>query len=174
MTEGAFPALIRALHDSDVSQHPHPQVVLVYFEIAHRYIRYLDRPAVLRLFQTLLGSQGVLSGNALLRGRAAYFLLKVAETQEGKAANVLEAVLPQLTGKKTVCYMCVPDLLVICTLRWSTLGLAYRIGVDGSVYVLGCIAVVSIPFHRSNVALDAFRLVHFVTRNGAKIRSLAA
>jgi hypothetical protein len=125
MTEGAFPALIRALHDSDVSQHPHPQVVLVYFEIAHRYIRYLDRPAVLRLFRTLLGSQGVLSGNALLRGRAAYFLLKVAETQEGKAANVLEAVLPQLTGKKTVCYVYARQtcwLYVHCAgLRWAWL-----------------------------------------------------
>ena len=34
-----------------------------------------------------------------MRGRAAYFLLKVAETQEGKNANAVDAVYPLLTGK---------------------------------------------------------------------------
>lgn len=98
LSEGAFPNLIRALHESDVAQHPHPQVVLVYYEIAHRYIRYLDRTAVLRLFQAMLGQHGVLSQDSFLRGRAAYFLLKVAETQEGKNANVAEAVFSALAG----------------------------------------------------------------------------
>jgi hypothetical protein len=98
LSDGAFPALIRALHDSDVSLHAHPQVVIVYFEISHRYIRYLSKEAIQRLCQTLLGRQGVLGSNVQLRGRAAYFLLKVAESQEGKNANVLDSAYAQLSG----------------------------------------------------------------------------
>ena len=97
--EGQFPSLIRAIHESDVSQHRHPQVLLVYFELSHRYIRFLDRAAILRLFQCLLGPKGVHSSDSFVRGRAAYFLLKVAETQEGKNANAVDAVYPLLTGK---------------------------------------------------------------------------
>lgn len=78
--------------------HRHPQVVLVYFEISQRYIRYLDKTAVQRLFQAMLSNQGVRSAHTFLRSRAAYFLLKVAETQEGKNANALESIYPQLSG----------------------------------------------------------------------------
>ena len=44
--------------------HAHPQVVLVYFEVSLRYIKFLGSQAVLRLFQALLSRQGVLSKNA--------------------------------------------------------------------------------------------------------------
>lgn len=111
LSEGPFPSLIRALQDSDLVMHPHPQVVLVYFEISHRYIRHLDKAAILRLVQSLLGRQGVRCGNNLVRGRAAYFLLKVAESQEGKAANLIESVYTQLSG---TLYINAFILLIIC------------------------------------------------------------
>jgi hypothetical protein len=122
LAEGAFPALIRALHDSDVSLHAHPQVVLVYFEISHRYIRYLSREAILRLCQALLGRQGVQSSNVQLRGRAAYFILKVAESQEGKNANVVDSVYAQLSGKffkMFICRSCARmSVALCCTVFW--------------------------------------------------------
>lgn len=33
VNEGTFPALIAALHQTDVSSHPHPQVILAYYEV---------------------------------------------------------------------------------------------------------------------------------------------
>lgn len=98
LNEGTFPQLIRALQETDIAQHRHPQVLLVYFELSHRYIKHLPRDAILRVLQALLGRRGALHQDALVRGRAAYFALKICETQEGKNANVLESVYPQLSG----------------------------------------------------------------------------
>jgi len=98
LQEGIFPALVRALHDTDIALHPHPQVLLVYFEIAHRYIKHLSRDAILRVFQAMLGRRGVLHPDALVRGRAAYYVHKICECPEGKNANLLESVYPMLSG----------------------------------------------------------------------------
>lgn len=152
LAEGAFPALIRALHDSDVSLHAHPQVVLVYFEISHRYIRYLSRDAILRLCQALLGRQGVQSGNVQLRGRAAYLLLKVAESQEGKNADVVDSVYAQLSGEYKILR------------RTSFRSLRAR-----ACLLPLCVTWVS--FHRSNVTLEAFRLC-LLPLHGAKSLAL--
>lgn len=99
LLEGAFPALVRALHDTDIVQHAHPQVLLVYFEISHRYIKHLSREAILRVLQAMLGRRGVLHQHSLVRGRAAYYVHKMCESPEGKGANVLEGVYPMLSGE---------------------------------------------------------------------------
>lgn len=117
LLEGAFPGLVRALQETDIAQHAHPQVLLVFFEISHRYIKHLSKEAILRVFLVMLGRRGVLHSDSLVRGRAAYYILKICESQEGRAANMLEAVYPQLSGSSTLLHsnpscLCVSSLVV--------------------------------------------------------------
>jgi exportin-T len=91
---------VRALQDTDVAQHAHPQVVLMYYEVSYRYLKFLEPGAIQRLFLLLLGKKGVLHPKSHMRSRCAYLVHKIAESQEGKAVNLLEAAYQSLAGKE--------------------------------------------------------------------------
>jgi hypothetical protein len=55
-----FVALIDALHQSDIGQHGHSQVLLIYFEICARYIKFVNNMKLIeRIASLLLSSQGI-------------------------------------------------------------------------------------------------------------------
>lgn len=93
VTEGKFPAIVNALHETDIGRHPHAQVVLAYFEVAARYIKQCSTASVCKLVTTMLGESGLRhSSDTHLRTRTAYLLLKVVEGLQGQAALLLPVV----------------------------------------------------------------------------------
>ena len=92
VNEGTFPALIVAIHKTDISSHPHPQVVLAYFEICVRYIKHADSPSVRQFVTAMVDRRGLRNANKQVRCRTAYFLFKTAEALEGKASTLLSVV----------------------------------------------------------------------------------
>lgn len=92
VNEGTFPALITAIHQTDIAAHPHAQVVLAYFEICVRYIRHADAQSVKRFVEAMVDRRGLRNANKQVRCRTAYFLFKTAEALEGKASTLLSVV----------------------------------------------------------------------------------
>lgn len=92
VNEGTFPALIIAIHKTDISSHPHPQVVLAYFEICVRYIKHADSLSVRQFVTAMVDRRGLRSSNKQVRCRTSYFLFKTAEALEGKASTLLSVV----------------------------------------------------------------------------------
>ena len=92
VNEGTFPALIAAIHTTDIASHPHAQVVLAYYEICVRYIRHADSPSVRRFVTAMVDRRGLRHSSKQVRCRTAYFLFKTAEALEGKASTLLSVV----------------------------------------------------------------------------------
>lgn len=87
LSDGPFPELIRALHGTDVAQHPHPQVLLWYYDLS---VRYLPQAMDLapQVAQTMVGPHGLFHGELQVRCKAAQCLLRLVE-QMGPGAIVL-------------------------------------------------------------------------------------
>ena len=64
VSSGVFPQLVSALHSTDVSMHPHPQVVMAYFEICSRYARISKLEDVQKVVGSMVGRQGLRNRNA--------------------------------------------------------------------------------------------------------------
>ena len=65
LSEGRFPALIRALHGTDIAQHPHPQVLLSYLDLAVRYLpQTLDQAPAVAQTMVRRGQGGALGGRS--------------------------------------------------------------------------------------------------------------
>lgn len=59
VSSGMFPQLVSALHSTDVIMHPHPQVVMAYFEICSRYAR-ISRPSdIQKVVAGMVGPPGL-------------------------------------------------------------------------------------------------------------------
>ncbi len=98
VSEGTFPLLVQAIHQTDVAAHAHPQVLLSYFEIALRYIKLVDLATVAKVVGSLASAHGLRSKNPLIRNRSAYFVVKVVEAMEGKSSQLLGAIAGPLSG----------------------------------------------------------------------------
>eukprot|EP01038_Epipyxis_sp_PR26KG_P005330 gene5330-7396_t len=83
IASGTFPALIQAIHQTDVINHSHPQVALVYFEISFRYIKLVDVSVIQRIASSLVNDRGLTNPDRMIRAKASYFLLKIMESMEG-------------------------------------------------------------------------------------------
>jgi len=81
VTEGAFPALLKALHQSDVVSHPHWAVKVLYFELADRYWKHIreDSALVGSVLQRLCSELGILSPQPTLRARCCFLLKSIAK-----------------------------------------------------------------------------------------------
>lgn len=96
LQEGTFPQLVVALHRSDLSRHNHPHVLMLYYDIAVRYVKILKTypdlvPAVL---EGLCGPRGLLHGDRVLRGRACYNLSRLVKALVPDIAPLAGAVVP--------------------------------------------------------------------------------
>ncbi len=98
VNEGSFPLLVQAIHQTDVASHPHPQVLLSYFEIALRYIKLVDIGTVGGIVSSLVGPHGLRNANVMMRNRSAYFVIKVVEAMDGRSSQLLSSVAAPLSG----------------------------------------------------------------------------
>ena len=89
---GSFPTLINALHASDISEHAHPQVLLVYFELCVRYLNLCTPASLQRVAEVLCGPRGLRHPDKAVRARAAYSMKGVADGFDFKAYLLLSHV----------------------------------------------------------------------------------
>ena len=102
VNEGTFPSLIVAIHSTDIAQHPHPQVLLSYFEISLRYVKLVDINILLSVVQnlvTVLRRPAANTGGLMIRNKCAYFIAKIAEAMEGKSSQLLASVGNHIAGE---------------------------------------------------------------------------
>lgn len=90
--EGTFPQLLQALHDTDISSHPHPQVILTYFELCARYVKQSTEASLCRVVTNVLSRGLRHPTDAQVRSRSAYLFLKMVEGLETKAATLVPVV----------------------------------------------------------------------------------
>ena len=77
-----FREIIIALHQSDVTAHPHREVLLLYYDIGVRYATVLkDAPDLLtRLLGALSGEHGLQHSHERVRSRCCYLLLRLVKS----------------------------------------------------------------------------------------------
>lgn len=92
VNDGAFPALINALAGTDITSHPHPQVLLIFFDIAMRYTKLCLPSSIRSIVSGIVGPGGLHHHAAQVRTRAAYCFLRLTESMEARA----HALLPYL------------------------------------------------------------------------------
>ena len=90
--EGAFPQLLQALHETDVTLHSHPQVLLAYFELCSRYVKQSTEASLCRMVGSLLTHGLRHPTHVQVRCRCAYLFLKMVEGLETKAATLVPVV----------------------------------------------------------------------------------
>jgi hypothetical protein len=110
VAEGNFPAILTALHASDVSSHPHPMVVVLYLETAERYWRQLRASAIASSDVSVVGAvvermcAGLTAAHSpTLRTRSAFLLKSLVkrlgpQLMEPFAPTVLAGIRGGLKG----------------------------------------------------------------------------
>lgn len=91
-SQGPFPALINALASTDVASHSHPQVLLVYFDIAMRYTKLCLPSSIHSITAGLVSSSGMHHSDQKVRVRAAYCFLRITESLDNRAYMLLPYV----------------------------------------------------------------------------------
>ena len=87
LKDAAFREIVMALHRSDVSSHPHREVLLLYYDLSVRYSSLLkDSPELLALLLgSLSGSRGLQHPHERVRCRCCYLLLRLIKSVGAKA-----------------------------------------------------------------------------------------
>lgn len=82
MRNEAFRNLLIGLHSSDITQHPHREVLTLYYETSVRYYPLLkDRPDLLqKVLDAMTGTRGLQHENAKARSRCCYLLLRLIKS----------------------------------------------------------------------------------------------
>ena len=82
MRNETFRNLLTGLHLSDVTQHPHREVVILYYETSVRYYPLLkDRPELLeKVLAAMTGTTGLQHENEKARSRCCYLLLRLIKS----------------------------------------------------------------------------------------------
>lgn len=91
-SEGIFPSLVNALHQTDLALHAHSQIVLSYYEVSSRYIKIVDQGTLQKIVGQMLGSQGLRHSNEEVRYRTTYLFLKIVESLDGKSSVLLPVI----------------------------------------------------------------------------------
>ncbi|KAL3925244.1 MAG: hypothetical protein SGILL_000542 [Bacillariaceae sp.] len=95
MKNDIFRNLLVGLHSSDVEEHPHREVLSLYYETSVRYYPILkEKPELLqKVMQSMTGPRGLQHIHAKVRSRCCYLLLRliksVGTSNSGGSGNVL-------------------------------------------------------------------------------------
>ena len=89
LKDTSFREIITILHRSNVSSHPHREVLLLYYDLSVRYAAILkDIPELLsNLLGGLSGDQGLQHPHVRVRSRCCYLLLRLVKSTGGKALS---------------------------------------------------------------------------------------
>lgn len=82
MRNETFRNLLIGLHSSDITHHPHREVLIFYYETSVRYYPLLkDRPDLLqKVLSALTGTRGLQHENSKARSRCCYLLLRLIKS----------------------------------------------------------------------------------------------
>jgi len=87
LKEGTFPALLVAIHESDIRDHKHTQILLLYYNIAIRYCKVLTESRqnlIAPILEAITGKSGLSHpSNLAFRARCCYLLLKLVKAMGG-------------------------------------------------------------------------------------------
>lgn len=95
MKNEVFRNLLAALHSSDVSQHQHREVLILYYETSVRYYPILkERPDLLQIvLQAMTGTRGLQHESQKVRSRTCYLLLRLIKSVGSTSSNAANNVL---------------------------------------------------------------------------------
>ena len=130
VTTDPFRGLVVALHQSDITQHPHAHVLSLYYELAVRYIKLVrDEPAALRaVLEAMCGSRGLQHTSPMLRSRACYFLLRMIKVMGPSLGGYVESIVARVQGlmhaDPAVTGLCESDSLQLFETMGSLVGLS--------------------------------------------------
>jgi len=87
LKDGPFRDMLIALHRSDVSSHPHREVLLLYYDLSVRYSALLkEMPELLAvLLSSISGNHGLQHPHTKVRCRCSYLLLRLVKLVGAKA-----------------------------------------------------------------------------------------
>jgi exportin-T len=82
MKDETFRSLLVAIHTSDITLHPHREVLTLYYETAVRYYPLLkERPDLLKIvLESLSGNRGLQHEHSRVRSRCCYMLLRLVKS----------------------------------------------------------------------------------------------
>lgn len=82
MRNETFRSLLIGLHASDITQHPHREVLTLYYETGVRYYPLLkERPDLLqKVLEAMTGATGLQHDNPRVRSRCCYLLLRLVKS----------------------------------------------------------------------------------------------
>ena len=82
MKNNTFRSILLALHSSDITCHPHDEVLLLYYDLSVRYhFIFHDQPDLLpQILDSLSGSRGLQHPSPKVKSRSCYFLLKIVKS----------------------------------------------------------------------------------------------
>ena len=82
MKNGTFREVLVAIHQSDITSHPHREVLMLYYDLSVRYYPILrDSPELLPpILGALSGASGLQHPHPRMRSRACYLLLKLIKS----------------------------------------------------------------------------------------------
>lgn len=92
LLSGQFPALVNALHSTDIALHSHPYVTMGYFDVCVRYLAMATPQSLQMLASAMTGACGLRHSDLQVRCRAAYNLLRVTEGLDPKSFMLLSHV----------------------------------------------------------------------------------
>ena len=83
MRNEAFCNMLQTLHDSNITQHPHPEVLCLYYDNAVRYYPFYlgseRRDLLSKLLNAMTGSTGLQHPHPRVRSRCCYLFLKLVQ-----------------------------------------------------------------------------------------------
>jgi len=95
MRNEMFRNLLIGLHSSDITQHPHREVLVLYYETSVRYYPlFKDRPDLLqKVLSAITGTYGLQHENAKVRSRCCYLLLRLIKAMGDNSSKSENSVL---------------------------------------------------------------------------------
>jgi len=81
MKNDTFREVLIALHSSDITDHPHREVLILYYSVAVRYAAiFKQRPELLpTVLSSITGTKGLQHDHCRVRSRSCYYLLKLVK-----------------------------------------------------------------------------------------------
>lgn len=95
-----FREVLIALHKSDITSHPHREILILYFDISVRYSEILeDMPELLpNVLSAISGNKGLQHDHPRVRSRSCYLLLKLVKALGSTLRPMVESAITGIQG----------------------------------------------------------------------------
>lgn len=107
MKNDVFVSLLTALHQSDVTQHPHREVLLLYYDLSVRYYPlFIQQPHLLPpVLEGLSGERGLQHSHPRVRSRSCYLLLRLVKSVIKVMRPYVETAVTGIQGESFLCVL---------------------------------------------------------------------